>query len=338
MRVVTLHRLLLAFWAVVAAVVVVRARLAPATTPRRASIDVTEVFPSGAALLLTADLSAWRDSELGRAIFSATPLGEVERACVGDPTAPARAVALAVPSRALAGPEAEVELGLAAVGDFDAAAVADCAAAIVRLHGGDPVRTTLGGFLTVRARGGASEGEVAARDGGPVLLSGGRYLRDMIDAAEGRSPSLRSEARHRALREAVGVDAALVVSWIAPAEGEALVEAVTDAPVDALDHVRAIAARIRLVPRFDLRVLLWCDTAAPCHDLARALNARLQDASSPVARAWLGFDLGQRARVTADGDRVTLAVSLEPGEARRLVELGLRAWSPRGADGATQQP
>jgi hypothetical protein len=124
-----------------------------------------------------------------------------------------------VPSRALAGPEAEVELGLAAVGDFDAAAVADCAAAIVRLHGGDPVRTTLGGFLTVRDRGGASEGEVAARDGGPVLLSGGRYLRDMIDAAEGRSPSLRSEARHRALREAVGVDAALVVSWIAPRRG-----------------------------------------------------------------------------------------------------------------------
>ncbi|HOU94457.1 MAG TPA: hypothetical protein PLU22_25575, partial [Polyangiaceae bacterium] len=54
--------------------------------------------------------------------------------------------------------------------------------------------------------------------------------------------------------------------------------------------------------------------------------------------AWLGFDPGQRARVTADGDRVTLAVTLEPDEAQRLVELGLRAWSPRGADGAAQQP
>ncbi len=338
MRVVTVHRLLFAVWAALATVMVVRARLAPAIAPRRAPVDVTDVIPSGAALLVTADLLAWRGSQLGRSIFGATPLGEVERACAGDPTGAARAVAFAVPSRALARPDAELELGLAATGDFDADAVADCATAIVRLHGGDPVRATLGSFVAVRDRDGASEGEVAVRDGGPVLLSGGRYLRDMIDTTEGRTPSLRSEARHRALREAVGFDAALVATWIAPAEGDALVEAITDAPADELDHVRAVAARLRLAPRLDLRVLLWCDAEAPCRDLARSLDARLRDASAPVAQAWLGFDPGQRARVTADGDRVTLAVTLEPDEAKRLVELGLRAWSPRGADGAAQQP
>jgi hypothetical protein len=74
-RVVTLHRLLLAFWASWPRGGGGAGAAGAATTPRRASIDVTEVFPSGAALLLTADLSAWRDSELGRAIFSATRSG-----------------------------------------------------------------------------------------------------------------------------------------------------------------------------------------------------------------------------------------------------------------------
>ncbi len=342
MRVVTVHRLLLGALAALTAVIVARARVAPSAPAQPVVIEVTDAIPRGASLLVTVNLAAWHGSELGRSIFGATrevtPLGEVRRACAGDPMAAVRVVALAVPSRSLATPDADLELGLAAAGDLDAGAVADCAAAIVRLHGGDPVRAPIGGFLAVRDRDGASEGEVAVRDGGPVLLSGGRYLRDMIDATEGRVPSMRSEPRHRELRDEVGTDAALVATWLVPTEGEALTGTITEVPADELDHVRAVAASFRLAPRPHLRVLVWCDAEAPCRDLASSLDARLREASGPVAQAWLGFDPRERARVATDGKRLTLAITLEADEARRLVELGLRAWSSRGPDGAAQQP
>lgn len=342
MRVVTVHRLLLFFWAALATVIVVRARLAPEPASRPVVMGVTDAIPGEASLLVTVDLAAWRGSEVGRAIGEApqeaTPLGEVRRACVGDPTAGVRAVALGVPSRALASPDADLELGLAAVGDLDAGAVANCAAAIVRLHGGDPVRAPVGSFLAVRDRDGASEGEVAVRDGGPVLLSGGRYLRDMIDAAEGRAPSVASDPRHHELRTAVGGEAAVVASWVAPTTGEALAGAFAGAPADDLDHVRAVAAGLQLAPGLEVRVLIWCDAEAPCQSLAASLDARLREATGPIAELRLGFDPRARTRVESSGERLTLTLRLEPNEARRLVELALSAWSPRGADGAAQQP
>jgi hypothetical protein len=204
-------------------------------------------------------------------------------------------------------------------------------------RGGTPTRTTVGGFVSVRDRNGVSEGELAVRDDGLALLSGGRYLRDMVDAAGGRLASAAGDADHRALRAAIGTDSALIATWVVPVDQPGWQVAVAGVSESDLDHVRAAALAIRLSAAVRLRALVQCDEEAPCRRLAATLEQRLREASGPLTRLWLGFD-PTRVRVDAAGKRVTLSLALTVDEARALAERALPALSADGADRAPQQP
>ena len=77
------------------------------------------------------------------------------------------------------------DFGLIASGKIDEKALITCASKVIEGRGGMPSVTTIGSFRTVRdtslSEGG---GEIAVRDGGPLLLGAGSYLRAMIDTAE----------------------------------------------------------------------------------------------------------------------------------------------------------
>src|SRR6185503_16245563 len=71
-------------------------------------------------------------------------------------------------------------------------------------RGGRPVITSIGSFRSVRDTAGTGGGEIAVRKGGPLLLGGGIYLRAMIDAADGHTPTIRSSVAHTGLAREVG--------------------------------------------------------------------------------------------------------------------------------------
>ena len=66
----------------------------------------------------------------------------------------------------------------------------------------------VGTFMVVSdGRAGAGAAEVAFREGGPFLVGRGPWLTHMMEAAEGRTPSLATttgNAHHRALRGRAG--------------------------------------------------------------------------------------------------------------------------------------
>ena len=68
----------------------------------------------------------------------------------------------------------------------------------------------------------ATGGEIAVRKGGPVLLGAGTYLRAMIDAAEGRTPTIRSSVAHTHLAREIGRAALRVTVVLTPEQRRTL--------------------------------------------------------------------------------------------------------------------
>src|SRR4030095_65120 len=86
-------------------------------------------------------------------------------------------------------------VAIVATGRFTGKAAADAAVERIRKRGGDPSRTALGSFESVRDLRGT--GEVAARDD-LIVLSDGAYLRAIIAAAEGHRAGGNEAHRARA--------------------------------------------------------------------------------------------------------------------------------------------
>ncbi|MBN2195719.1 MAG: hypothetical protein JW751_23060 [Polyangiaceae bacterium] len=343
MRIATVHRLVLLFFVTLTVTAVVwSVEDRPPREPAPDGGGARAAIPTGAAVVVWVDVEGWRRSGLAAALFGAVggegPLDEVAEVCARDPTAGVRELAFAIPRHAAGTREEGPEFGLAASGDLAAEAVADCATAILRRRGADPSHQRVGGFVTVRDRRRSSKGEVAARDGGPALLSGGNYLRDMIETAEGRFPSVIDEPAHRELNEAVGEKAALVATVLLPTSPDRWPDAIPGVSASDLDHVRGIALGVRLLPPVIARALVICDEEPPCRGLAATIRNRLDAANGPLTRRWVGFNLPTRVRIQATARHVTAELSLSPEEAKRLVELGKDLWSPAGSDGPRQEP
>jgi hypothetical protein len=72
----------------------------------------------------------------------------------------------------------------------------------------------VGSFHTVRDDRLSDGAQIAARDPAPTLVASAALLRRMMDAADGRIPSLRQSDSHRALRARVATDGLVVASWV----------------------------------------------------------------------------------------------------------------------------
>ena len=305
-------------------------------------ITALDAIPSEAAFVATIDLPRVRESTIGGALTAngreLPGIGRIDELCGFDPTGRIERLALAFPS---GGPNDE-EFGVVAIGKFTAEEIVRCAIKTLETRGGRPVTTRIGSFQAVRDRG-QSAGEIAVRDGGPVLLAGGGYLRDMIDAADGRTTSMKSNGAHRALRQMVEAGGAVTATWVAPKNWFEKLAGAEAARISPLAKVSSAAFRLDFAPKLEARAVIRCSDTGACQDVGDFIEGFREHELAPMARNELGIELGDdKLGVVTDDDRVLVALLLDPKEATaafaRAVTLALEPPPPPAPSGSAAVP
>lgn len=295
--------------------------LAPGDAPPASSeaprLSALGAIPAGVRIALTVDVRRVRSTALGEELFGGgrelPGVGRLEEVCGFDPTREVRELGVAIPDA-----RGALELGLVVTGDLQAQRLTQCASAVVARRGGKPAHGQLGTFLSTRDREG-SAGEIVVRDGGPLLLGDGRFLRDMIDTVEGRADNLRRDDGHAAIRAALGEDAALVLSWLLP---QGWLEAVMESPLAAaspLSRIRALGVAVDVEPRIQVRAVLGCESETVAAEVSRVLagfRSRLGD----LSREELGDDILSQAEFTQDSRVVRARVELDATRVLRIAQ------------------
>jgi hypothetical protein len=265
--------------------------------------------------VLTLDLARLRAAKAGVALVG-RGLAELKGdACEKTLFYDVDTLALAVPAdRKLEQPGSD-SFAIIASGRFLGSAVADCAERGIRARQGDPVRTTIGSFSSVRARNRA--GEVAARDG-LLVLSDGSYLRELLDAAEGHraegTPEERERDRlHAELRRAFGLRAPVIASLALPAHWLKTALGDPEAELSPLATIRSAALRADVTSDIDLAGLIACDATERCAELERFLLK---------VRGDLGPRWAPRLSLTRKDARLDFAARLAPDDLARLWPAG----------------
>jgi hypothetical protein len=222
--------------------------------------DIVSVIPLGPELLVTADVAALSPAvalELLRA-GGGSLLG-LRETCGFEPVLALRRVAFAVPARSSATSGAS-DFAFVAQTSLAVEPVLRCAEAVIRKRGGQPVRSSLGRFKSVRDQG-KPLGEVAIRDDGLFVLSGGQYFRDVVDAANGAA--LGDEASRLRTQVHVGIRRRLAPSLLV----------VTLLPGQtSLPGVQALGLGLEVGKDVRLRGFVGCVSAPACGDARRMIE------------------------------------------------------------------
>jgi hypothetical protein len=293
--------------------------------------QIEGAIPSGALLVATADLAALKSSPVGAPFLregrEIQGLGKVRDVCGFDPIDALTEAAIAIPSAGDAG-----EFGLVAVGTVDDEAVIGCASKVISARGGNPVVTTIGSFRSVRdATLAVSGGEIAARKGGPLLLGAGTYLRSMIDAADGRTPTIRSSRAHAALGREIAGDSVRVTVVLSHDQRRTLVEELSanGEKGSPMASIAGGALGVKIGPTVAVHGLVSCDDAAACERLAGAIGkARDARAGDPLLRLVGVGALLEKIAIEPRGELVHARVEMPAEQAALLAE---RLLSLRGA-------
>lgn len=304
---------------------------------QRGDLDLSpralDAVPNGALLVASADLKALRASALGGPFFGdgreIPGLGKVREVCGIDPLDTLREIALAIPAAGDAG-----DFGLVAAGEVQDDALLACASKVIEARGGKPVVTHIGTFRAVRdSTLVGSGGEIAVRKGGPVLLGAGTYLRAMIDAAEGRSPTIRASRAHSLLSRAIGNAEVRVTVVLTPEQRKTLEAELREASGAAPEPDGAPSAKppgtsilagglgVELGLQVKLHGVLLCDSAAACAELAGSLKAARDARAADPATRLVGFGaVLEDMQIEARGDQIHARVEVPEAEAKKLVE------------------
>jgi hypothetical protein len=282
-----------------------------------------DAIPSGALLVATADLTALRASPVGAPFLregrEIPGLGKVRDVCGFDPIDTLTEFALAIPAAGDTG-----EFGLSAAGDVDAEALLSCAAKVIEARGGRPVITSIGSFRSVRdVAAGASSGEIAVRRGGPLLLGGGAYLRAMIDAADSRTPSIRSSVAHTRLAGEIGGASVRVTVVLTPDQRKALAEELTNSGETGspATSIAAGALGAKLGPSVELHAVIACDSEAAAKSLAVTLKTARDDRASDFATRLVGWSaVLEQLQIEPKGLLIHARVSVPADQAVPLAE------------------
>lgn len=311
-----------------------------------------DAIPNGALLVATVDLDACRalpacSSLLGRG-REIPGLGKVREVCGLDPMDTLHELAVAIPA---AGEEGD--FGLVAAGDVPEEALLTCAAKVIEARGGRPIVTTVGSFRTVRdATLAATGGEIAVRKGGPVLLGAGAYLRAMIDAADGRTPTIRSSVAHSHLAREIGGPSLRVTVVLTPEQRRTLdaelrgggAGSAAGDPRDkpAASSILAGALGVEFGPTVAVHGVILCDSEAGCAGLASSLRASRDARANDFATRLVGFGaVLERVKIESEGELVHARVDVPADEAIALVErlITLRGTRhPMPGPGSIGQP
>ncbi len=277
------------------------------------------LVPSGAEIVVTARVEQLRTTTLGRLLTAQgrqlPEIGTLEQVCGFDPTEQIRELIVAVPTMTTS-TGSQTDFAIAVAGDFEAVRLVGCASSVVRHRGGEPAATPIGTFTTIRDRRNPEKGEIAVRDGGPAILGGGNYLRDLIDVAEGRGRSALDEGLHRALRQTADPanDGAIVASWL---PGPEWFEPVDPEGVRPAAAVRGLALRVGVSPDLYLRLVLACSPAAGCDPVTPSVR-NLRSKLALPAHDFLGLDL-DRVAIEQHTQHVELSLRLSSSEAESFI-------------------
>jgi hypothetical protein len=240
------------------------------------------LVPAGAELIVTVDverLAATAGPDL-LAAGGSDFLG-LQKDCGFEPLLALRRLAFAIPSRP---PEAASDFALIAQTTLQVEPVLRCAETLIGKRGGRAVRSELGRFRAVRDQA-KPGGELAIRDDGVFVLSGGDYFRDVLDflngaAAPDETARLRA-AVHSGLRRQLGA-ADLVVTLL---PGRLM----------PLQEVQALGLALRVKQRLELAGFLGCSNAETCAQ-ARALleRTKLELAKEPALAGLAKLGITQR--------------------------------------------
>jgi hypothetical protein len=245
-------------------------------------------------------------------------LGALRGACGFDPIERVDELVLVVPERGVD------ELGIVARGAPTADALLACAERFVRARGGEPVRSSIGGFQTVRDRSARSSGEIAAKRE-LVLVGTGEALRAMVDAAEGSLPRLASNAVHAELAAALGERADARATFAISDEQRASLAELVASAGERIPSALLRLAGVGLAARLDgekveLALVLTSVDARGAQALAEALATARTDAASAPATAVLGAaPLLDRLAVRVDGANVQARIRLTVPEVEAVL-------------------
>ena len=292
------------------------------------------LIPPGSAFILGVDVGALARAPLG--VFIAERLGrsagtgKLSETCGFDPLLRLDQLALSIPSANL-GADAHPDFGVIANGRFTAAEITRCASTAISARGGEAVHSKLDSFDTVRDRNG-SGGEIAAKDG-LVVVSGGNYFRELLNAAEGvlgslTQPNARS-LQHADLRRELG-PGPLLATWLL---GDGWFERVAGSDVNArlspLSALKRIGARVNVTATAQLLLLLECEDGAGAERVADLLR----DVQSSLDAIPLALELRATAkRITIRQREARLSLELEL-DRTELTPL-LAALVPESAPGS----
>lgn len=288
---------------------------APAPTPKR--VSALAIVPPGPALVVTVDVARLRGVALGRTLLGRGLAELGGAACESALAANLDALALALPGDAAPESAAPDALALVGTGRFSGREVTSCAEARVRAAHGEPVRTTIGSFTSVRDR--RRTAEVAARDG-LLVVSEGLYLRELIDAADttradGTPAEHERDELHAELRRVVGQGAPIIATLALPPGwlGRALAD--PNADLSPLATIRSAAFRANVTRGIDVSGLVACDGAEPCARLERFFVAARSDLSAlwPEAAPLLAH-----LTLTRSGARIDFSAQLSADELTRV--------------------
>jgi hypothetical protein len=303
-----------------------------------AATSPLELIPPGSAFVLSADIAQLRHAALGPLLSArlGSSAGDLGGLCGFDPLTALDQLALAVPSAGAAAGEHEGDFGVIASGRFSATQIMRCASASISRRGGDPVSSELGAFSSVRDRT-AAGGEVAARDGGPLIVGGGSYFRELLDAAEGKGQKLEHQdprdARHAALRQTLGAGT-IVATWLLAEGWFERVSGADSARLSPLGSLKAIGARLDVSHELGVSVLLECADAAGVSAIETLLD-QLRSSLGSVALDPALHGIAQRISARHDGARLRLDVTLTDTELLVLLDAALGPAAPATSSGAS---
>jgi hypothetical protein len=292
----------------IAAVVALALGRAPREPASPGLRSVLEALPPDSAFVATVNVSALRRAGLLPEPKGTRTLGldAPRTSCGFDPLDTTDVVG----AFATLSPSTPIDVGFAALGPFDEARIAACVERMIRARGGEPRRTPMGTFTTIRD-GHGKGGEVALRPRGPILVGGPHTLRQMLDAVEGRTESAAGNGTISALRRRVGAGGAVVAALIVDAATrDALRGALPNAPLSA---IRAGAVGVHLDQVAEIRVVVVAER------FGDAIATWLGEASADLTAGGPAPE----GVISVRGDEIHGKWTLPWPAARRLLEQAL---------------
>jgi hypothetical protein len=325
------HRALLVAVLALIAYVVVNRRDTPAPGPSRTpELRALALVPPGAAFVMTVDVARLRASPYAPALarLGVLQLLGTSDACPFEPLRDLAEVVVAsagLPAGATFTTPGSVGTPSAPAavigsGHFTGKVVAGCASAGIAARGGQVSLTTLGSFTSVRDR--DLSAEVAAKDG-LVVLSEGRYFREILDIAEGRTSEGSEHDRlrdrlHSELRRTFGRGAPVLATVVVP-EGWLARAFGPEAEASPLATLRSAALRVEVGERVGVGGFLGCLSEKDCAEVAEFLR----DTSKSVA-PLLGADAARLVNAIAirhEKERIELFLELTSTDLQALAAL-----------------